>query len=201
MNTTPSENKTPEKAEVPAKIKVIREIYDWVEIFVATISVILILFTFFIRVAYVDGDSMNPTLIDTETLAVSNLFYTPKQGDIIVFQSPDSRVKGGLVKRVIAVGGQTVDIDFETWTVTVDGKVLDEPFIKQLPEYIQGFRMRKVDMDFPLTVPEGHVFAMGDNRNNSHDSRESDIGCIDERYIFGRVLFRITPLSKFGGVD
>lgn len=200
MNTSPSENTTTEK-NTPGNVKLMREIYDWVEIFVITISAILLLFTFFIRIAFVDGNSMNPTLIDEETLAVSNLFYTPKQGDIIVFQAPDSRVEGGLVKRVIAVGGQTVDIDFDTWTVTVDGVVLDEPFIKELPEYIDGFRMRKVDMDFPLTVPEGHVFAMGDNRNNSHDSRESDIGFVDTRYIFGRVLFRITPFNKFGPVD
>ncbi len=201
MNISPSENQNTAEKTVPGNVKLMREIYDWVEIFVITISVILLLFTFFIRVAFVDGTSMLPTLHDKETLAVSNLFYTPKQDDIIVFQAPDSRVKGGLVKRVIATGGQTVDIDFVTWTVTVDGEVLDEPFINELPEYQAGYYMRKFDMEFPLTVPEGYVFVMGDNRNGSHDSRESDIGCVDTRYIFGRVLFRITPFNKFGAVD
>lgn len=175
-----------------------RELYDWLEIFVVTISVILIIFTFFIRTAYVDGPSMNPTLEDKQTLAVSGLFYTPKYGDIIVFQAPDSSVEGGIVKRVIATEGQVVDINFDTWTVTVDGVVLDEPYIN----YLEGYRMREYyTVQFPLTVPEGKVFVMGDNRNNSNDSRDTDIGCVDTRFIFGRVLFRITPFDKFGAVE
>ena len=147
-------------------MKLAGDIYDWVEVFVATITVIFILFTFIARIAYVDGPSMNNTLHDKETLIVSNLFYTPKNNDIVVFQSPDSGIKGGIVKRVIATAGQTVDIDFDTWTVTVDG----------------------------------YVFVMGDNRNHSNDSRGSQIGCVDTRFIFGHVLFRVTPLSRFGTV-
>ena len=189
---------TTENNEQPLRhIKLMRELYDWVEIFVVTISAILLIFTFFIRIAYVDGPSMNNTLQHQETLAVSNFLYTPKRGDIVVFQSPDSGIEGGIVKRVIAVAGQTVDIDFAKWIVTVDGVELDEPYVN----YIAGAHMLHGDVEFPITVPEGHIFVMGDNRNHSNDSRRTAIGFVDTRFVFGRVLFRITPFDKFGAVN
>ena len=204
MNTSDKEKKLQEEAQLdtpeensPSSVKLVRELYDWVEIFVVTISAILLVFTFVIRIAYVDGPSMNNTLYDGETLAVSNFFYTPKHGDIVVFQDPDSSVNGGVVKRVIATEGQIVDIDFENWEVYVDGVLLEEPYVN----YIEGSAMRSYDVSFPMTVPEGEIFVMGDNRNQSNDSRASDIGCVDTRFIFGKVLFRITPLNKFGAID
>ena len=192
----PDENGTAAPAEPENPFKLASEIYDWVEMFVATLTVILAIFTFFARIAYVDGNSMNQTLHDKDTLVVSRLFYTPKRNDIVVFQAPDSNIYGGIVKRVIATEGQTVDIDFENWKVTVDGVELDEPYVN-----FEDFPMRSFDVEFPLTVPEGKVFVMGDNRNHSNDSRDSAIGCVDTRFIFGRVLIRLTPIDKFGTID
>lgn len=202
-NEKPEENLTLTEAPAPdgaaAKqpadpMKFARDIYDWVEIFVVTMTAIMLIFTFIGRIAYVDGPSMNETLHDRDTLVVSKLFYTPKQNDIVVFQSPDSGIAGGIVKRVIATAGQTVDIDFDNWVVTVDGVALDEPYVN----FEEGYAMRNYDVEFPITVPEGQIFVMGDNRNHSNDSRGSQIGCVDTRFVFGHVLFRLTPINKFG---
>lgn len=209
MNDNDEKNEKPEEnlnlTEAPAQdgtaakqptdpMKFARDIYDWVEIFVVTMTAIMLIFTFIGRIAYVDGPSMNETLHDRDTLVVSKLFYTPKQNDIVVFQSPDSGIAGGIVKRVIATAGQTVDIDFDNWVVTVDGVALDEPYVN----FEEGYAMRNYDVEFPITVPEGQIFVMGDNRNHSNDSRGSQIGCVDTRFVFGHVLFRLTPINKFG---
>lgn len=192
QNEKPSGAKSPEKSDMA----VVKEIYSWLESFAITVALILVVFTFFLRTAYVKGGSMENTLIDGETLAVSNFFYTPKQGDIVVFQSPTYGLeRGGLVKRVIATEGQVVDIDFDTWAVTVDGEPIEEPYVNRVPGSMDWF-----DVRFPVTVPEGCIFVMGDNRNNSTDSRSGMMGFVDTRHIFGRVLFRITPFDKFGAV-
>lgn len=178
--------------------KIAETLYDYIEGFVISICLVFLVFTFLFRVSVVSGSSMEKTLSHKDVLLVSSLPYTPEQGDIVVFRAPYSKSYPNehLVKRVIATGGQTIDIDFENWKVTVDGKVIDES------EYLflYGFRQTS-NLSYPLTVPEGEVFVMGDNRYNSHDSRVSDIGTVDEDYIIGPVLMRLMPFGKIGFVN
>ncbi|MBQ4137142.1 MAG: signal peptidase I [Clostridia bacterium] len=187
-------------------MRLARTIYDFLEMVVVACAITMITFMFLGRLTVVDGPSMMNTLIDKEVLAVTNLAYEPKIGDIVVFQSPHSHVKGAIVKRVIATEGQTVDIDFDNWLVYVDGEPLyaDElgnPIVEPYVNHESWHGMYKYDVDFPIVVPEGEVFLMGDNRNHSNDSRGTDIGTVDTRFIFGKVLFRLQPLSKFGPVN
>ena len=172
----------------------VRSLYEWVETFVLALVAVVVLFTFFMRAMTVVGPSMEQTLHQGDRLFISNLFYTPKTGDIVVVQDP--HFSEPIIKRVIATGGQTVDIDFDAWRVTVDGVALEEDYVN----YLDGTPMRGqgYGLSYPYTVESGHVFVMGDNRNNSADSRM--IGPIEERRIVGRVLFRIFPLAKFGFV-
>lgn len=180
----------------PESKSFLSEAYDWLEIFVLSVSVVFLVFTFLFRIAMVIGPSMEDTLHEGQALVISKLFYTPKTGDIIVFQMPDSQYGEPIVKRVIATEGQVVDIDFYNWKVTVDGMELDEEYVKRPAGQI----MLMSSFSFPFTVPEGKIFVMGDNRNSSLDSRDSRIGPVDTRFLLGRVLLRLTPLSKFGPV-
>lgn len=178
--------------------KIAATLYDYIEGLVISICLVFLVFTFLSRVSVVSGNSMEKTLSNGDVLLVSSLPYTPKQGDIVVFRAPYSRAYPNehLVKRVIATGGQTIDIDFDNWTVTVDNKVVDES------EYLflYGFKYTS-DLSFPYTVPDGKVFVMGDNRYNSHDSRSLDLGAIDEDYIIGPAIIRLMPLNKIGFVN
>ncbi len=179
-------------------------IIDYVELFVISVTVVIVLFTGVFRTCTVDGDSMNNTLTEGEILIVSELLYTPERGDIIVFhQTGDRAIDKNLplVKRVIGVGGDTVKIDFSTWTVTVTDKdgnstTLVEDYIyvdKKYPHVLHGTR--------EFVVPEGSLFVLGDNRNHSLDSTDQAIiGFVDERRVIGKVVLRVSPLSKFGGV-
>ena len=169
----------------PAKIRM--ELYDWLQCIVSAVICGIFIFVFIGRTIGVEGDSMRQTLHWNDRIIMSNLFYTPKNGDIIVFRAP-SDVFGGtpLVKRVIAVAGQTIDINFDTGEVFVDGVVLDEPYINE-PTY------NRINFHGPELVPDGYVFVMGDNRNHSSDSRDSRVGMVDTRYILGKVLFIAIP--------
>lgn len=161
--------------------------YGWVRSLVEAVLIVVVMFTFFVRMMGVQGPSMIPTLQDGDRLLVVNstLVGEYRQGDIVIARkrtfSEDS-----IVKRVIAVGGQTVDIDFGAGVVYVDGKALEEDYINDLTYTYEG-------TDFPLTVPEGSVFLMGDNRNMSTDSREPRIGTVDTRYLIGKAALLIYP--------
>lgn len=171
-------------------------VYDWIEVVIISVATVFILFSFVARIAVVDGGSMLPTLSDGDKLIVRHLFYTPEQGDIIVCQSQSYGLEKPLVKRIIATEGQTVSIDRLTWTVYVDGVPLKEDYIYRESGYMVGW---EYEAD-TITVKEGHVFVMGDHRNDSLDSRTYRVGQIDERYIIGEVVFRFMPFSSFGPV-
>ena len=180
-------------AEKETKRGIAVELYEWAQALVYSVVFVVVLFTFFVRIIGVDGTSMIPTLQHNDKIVVTNMFYEPSQGDIIVLRK-ESFLEEPIVKRVIATEGQTVDIDFISHNVYVDGIRLDEPYIKA-PTTSEG------DVSFPVTVPEGFVFVLGDNRNNSADSRISRLGMVDERYILGRVVFRVYPMNKIGKVE
>lgn len=178
-------------------------IFEWLDVVVASVVVVVILFTFVFRLVAIDGNSMNNTLFDGERVIITNMFYTPERGDIVVISrnTENSSVTGSyeepIIKRVIATAGDTVDIDFENGIVYVNNEALEEDYIKE-PTY------RKADVKFPLVVKENCVFVLGDNRNDSKDSRTSDIGDngqVDVKYILGHAVLRVFPLNKFGGID
>ena len=175
---------------------------EWLEMFVICFAVVLIAVTFVARHSPVIGNSMRDTLHDGDIVIVHEIFYKPAAGDIIVAQSVPLGYDEPIVKRVIATGGQTVDIDFKTWSVYVDGEKIDEPYIESMRESeYSGLPMNHKDISFPLEVPEGYLFVMGDNRNGSMDSRDSRVGLIDERMVIGHVLFRLFPFDAFGTVS
>ena len=168
-----------------------KNVYDWIQCLASALVVCVVIFIFFIRVIDVKGTSMYPTLNNQDKMLVSDLFYTPKAGDIVVFKKDQYDPERALVKRVIATEGQEINIDFDRGIVYVDGVALEEDYINELTT-------TKLDFIGPQTVPDGCVFVMGDNRNMSTDSRKSEIGMVDNRLIIGKVYCVIFPLSSFG---
>lgn len=162
-------------------------VFEVFESIIAALVVITVIFTFFFRVFDVDGPSMKPTLQNNDKVIVSTVGYKPEKGDIVVI-SETADMDEPIVKRVIAVGGDTVDINFTTGVVTVNGTEED---------YTDDLTYQQFDIAFPITVPEGTVFVLGDNRANSLDSRSTRVGCVDERFIVGKVLFRFFPFGDW----
>ena len=191
------EMERPEGRE-PAKEKEEKgtELFYMLQTLVAAVSAMILLFTFVVRVNQVKGHSMDNTLQPNELMLVWHLGYTPKAGDIVIVNRPNVDILQGeaIVKRVIAVGGQTVDIDYGTGAVYVDGAALDEPYIKETMYLPGSGDMQETHFD----IPEGSVFVMGDNRNNSTDSRNVWVGPVEERFILGHAVLGIWPLSKLG---
>ena len=165
-----------------------RELYEWVQSLVGSVLVVVSIFTFGIRMLGVDGHSMLNTLQHGDRLLVLNsMFYHDYQyGDIVILRKDGVFDNDPIVKRVIATGGQTVDIDFNEGVVYVDGEALEEDYIREPTYTAEG-------TEFPLTVPEGSIFVMGDNRNGSSDSRDYRLGTVDTRYVIGKAAFLLFP--------
>jgi len=164
-------------------------LYDWVQSIVMTFLAVLCLLTFVGRTIGVEQTSMSPTLLHGDRMIVRSIFYTPEQGDIIIFSKQSFRDGAALVKRVIALEGDVVDIDPVAGVVYVNGAVLYEPYTNE-PTYFMG------DVAFPYTVPAGQIFVIGDNRNYSQDSRSSSIGPVDTREVIGKVVAVAFPLDR-----
>ena len=176
-------------------VNVHKEVYEWIQCIVIALICCVLIFVFIARVIDVVGHSMEPTLYDGDKIVITRFAGAYERGDIVVLRK-DSFREEPIVKRVIAVEGETVDIDFVTGTVFVNGEALDEPYVNELTYEPEDF----LTYEQPVVVPEGCVFVMGDNRNNSTDSRRETIGFVDTRYILGKVIFRILPLDGIGAI-
>jgi signal peptidase I len=199
-----------ENAVKAENTSILDDVTEIVESILLSVFVVLLVFTYLFRLSDVSGPSMEPTLVEKDRVVISPLFYTPEQNDIIIVDS--SKLDKLIVKRVVALEGQSVDIDFEKGIVSVDGEPLDEQlyivgengekpelkadhFVNTLTTYDMG-----AFESYPVTVPQGCVFVLGDNRNRSKDSKHIELGFVPEEEIVGKVIFRISPLSKFGTV-
>lgn len=177
--------------------KVLKTVYEYFETFCYALVLMILLFMFVFRYVSVDGPSMMETLHDSDKLVISHINYIPKTGDIVVIRySPNP-----IIKRIIATGGQKVKIDYANWEVYVDGVKLDDAsYVNRVSGDMNGYKGSDEENKIEeFTVKEGYVFVMGDNRNNSWDSRA--MGELNEKDILGRVIFRVFPISKFGKVN
>ena len=179
-------------AEKPQKRSAGKTAAVWIGTIAAVAAILVVLFGFVFPIVTVEGSSMAPTLEQGDRLLISGMFYTPADGDVIV-TTDNNTLKKQLVKRVIATAGQTVEIQ-EDGTVLVDGTAIDESYLAE-PNALAG------DMTYPVTVGDGEVFVMGDNRAHSLDSRDGAVGLIETSEIRGKVLLRFYPFGSFGGVD
>ena len=173
-----------------------KSVLDFLHDLILVVLILFLLLSVFFRAVVVSGPSMKNTLYDGDYLILlSSTFYrNPQRGDIIVVNKNSFDDGSPIIKRVIATEGQKVDIDFEAGVVFVDDIPLDEPYTLTPTNLREG-------MSFPLTVEEGCVFALGDNRNESKDSRSTEIGQIDNREIVGKVIFLMLPGTDGGKIE
>lgn len=168
-----------------------KEVISWIKTLAVSFFTVYVINALFIQIVFVNGTSMLPTLNGGDKLVANKLISNFERGDIVVIENeyPDN-----LIKRVIATEGETIKIDFETGDVYINGQMLYEPYINSKTYSSYGFSGE-------VTVPAGHVFVMGDNRNASNDSRNAEIGFIDVNNIFGVTNLRIYPFDAFGLVE
>ncbi len=172
------------------------DLFDWAEALVYALALLVVVCAFFVRLSGVQGTSMYPTLDNGDQLLLLSFGYNePERGDIVVLMADDF-MDQPLVKRVIGIGGDVIDMD-PSGTVTVNGEALYEPYINDL----NGQDMYLGDIQFPLTVPDGQVFVMGDNRNGSSDSRKAEVGTIPYEKIVGKAVFRLFPFNRMGRIE
>ena len=175
----PEEEKEPETLE--------GMIYCWAQALITAVVGVVLLFTFAFRLIGVSGPSMQDTLYTGDRLLVLNAAFCDFQpGDVVVINNYNADLSDTLIKRIIAVGGQTIDIDLASSTVYVDGQPLDEPYVKGFTDTIEGTR-------FPLTLAEDEVFVMGDHRDHSTDSRSARLGPVKEGYLQGKAVLLLLP--------
>lgn len=190
------------------KSNLLGDIFEYFELFIFSACAVLLLFSFVTRICRVDGPSMLNTLHDGEMLIVSDFFYKPERGDVIVFHQTGDQpgsLNEPIVKRIIATGGEWMSIvrnESGALTVIIFDENKENPVI--LEEEYANYDNGPGHYSYPdglFQVPEGCLFVMGDNRGNSQDSRAQSIGFVDSRRVLGKVICRITPLSKFGKVN
>ena len=181
----------PGRGRHPANPQWLSELFEWMESCILAVTIILLLFVFLGRTATVSGPSMQPTLYSGDRLLLWEMgAWDPAYGEIVVIDRTQSG-EPPIIKRVIGKAGDHIDIDFTQGTVFRNGALLEEPYIQEPTFTNRG-------MEFPLTVPEGYLFVMGDNRNHSSDSRDPAIGLIDLRRVMGKAVFRFSPAKDAG---
>ncbi|MCI9402847.1 MAG: signal peptidase I [Oscillospiraceae bacterium] len=189
------ENQEPEqKAEEKGSFKL--DLFFWMQALIGALVFLILTFTLVGRVIGVVGGSMLSTLHEGDLLLLQSVGYTPKQGDVVVLRK-SSFMTEPIVKRVIAVAGQHVQVDYATGQVYVDGEALDEPYINE----VMVDPLDPLETVLDVTVPEGSIYVMGDNRNHSSDSRDERLGTVDTRYVLGRALWILTPFDHFGAIE